>query len=82
MDSKLKHNILSADGCMYVLNSIRKDSFVKWVKVLFISPRDCMALAEALSQCIVKSDLDVIQTPKSFSKDTTLNLELDLSSFI
>ena len=69
-------------GRMYVLYSIRNDSFVKWIKVLFISPRDCMALAEALSQCIVKLDLDVIQTPKSYSEDTTLNLEFDLSSFI
>ena len=37
------------------------------VKVLFISPRDCIALAEALSHCNEKSGLDAIQTPKSFS---------------
>ena len=50
-------------GRMYVLYSIRNDSLVKWVKVLFISPRDCIALAEALSHCIVESGLGVIQIP-------------------
>ena len=50
--------------------------------------RDCTALAEALLHCNVKSSLDsninVIQTPKFFSDDTTLSLELviDPPSFI
>ena len=69
-------------GQMYVLYSIKNDSFVSLVKVLFISPRDCIALAEALSHCNEKSGLDVIQTLKSFYNDTTLSLELDSSSFI
>ena len=42
-------------GRMCVLYNTRNDSLVKWVKVLFIRPRDCMALAEALSHCSVKS---------------------------
>ena len=63
-------------GWMYVLYSIWNDSFVRLVKVLFIIPTDCIALAEAFSHCNVKSGLDVIQTPKSFYDDTTVSLEL------
>ena len=51
-------------GRIYVLYSIRNNSLVRWVKVPFISPRDCIALVETLSHCNVKSC--VIQTPKSF----------------
>ena len=36
-----------------------------------------MALAEALLYCNVKSGLDVIQIPESFSDDITLSLEID-----
>ena len=46
------------------------DSLVIWLKVLLISPRDRIALAEALSQCSVKLGLEVIHTPKSFSDET------------
>ena len=44
-------------------------------------PRDCIALAEALLYCNVKSGLDVIQIPKSFSDDITLSLEIDHHSY-
>ena len=80
MDFKLKHNILGVGKRMSckVLEMI----FVRLVKVLFISPRDYIALAGTLSHCNEKSGLDVIQTPKSFSDGTTLSLELDPSSFM
>jgi len=40
---------------------------IRLVEVLFINPRGCMALAEALSQISVKSGLEVIHVPRSFS---------------
>jgi len=41
-----------------------------------------MALAEALSQCSVKSGLEVIHTPRSFSDETTLSLVQEPPAFI
>ena len=34
-------------GRTYVLYSIKNDSLVRWVNVLFINPRDCITLADA-----------------------------------
>ena len=75
MGSKLRHNILGVDERMSCIVS-RMISLVRWVNVLFINPRDCIALADALSHCSEKFGLDVIHTPRSFSDDAIPSLVL------